>query len=491
MAFTKAPSVATNSSERMDFIYNPQQRDARTPEKDARLVNMMVEVLPSPNKENTRAFVKSRPGIVSTYTVTAGLGRGIYHWVFNNVSYVVAVSGDKVTVNGTLLQTLTTTTGAVGFTEHVDSLGVVRLFMCDGVKGYVWGSPVTAPSLITDVNFPSPHIPMPIFLDGYIFVAKTDTQDVYNSELDLPLSWSEGGVGGPMYISAEMYPDTIRALSKNNNYIYAIGRGSIEYLYDAAISTGSPLARENSAVQQFGTPAPRSVIQTEKEVILVGETGNGGHTVWAIDGFKEKEISTPAIRDILREEGSNLFDSIGSCVRVSGQKLYILKLFTRTLVYSFDTQMWSEWRSGTNGSANFYGNYLIDGPNGSAYVLLSSGINICTMNEDIYTDLGNPINCVITTPKYDYGTLNRKTMSRLMLIGETPLPESGSNLFTVQWTDDDYQTWSAGRSITFDYDFPVITQLGNFRRRAFRIIYDSAALIRLDGLEVDINKGNQ
>ena len=491
MAYTKAPSVATNSAERMDFVYNPQQRDARYPDKDARLVNMMVEVLPSPNKENTRAFVKSRPGMSSTYTVSAGLGRGLYNWVFNDLSYIVAVSGDKVTVNGTLRQTLTTSFGAVGFTEHVDSSGIVRLFMCDGDKGYVWGNPTASPTVITDINFPSPHIPMPVFLDGYLFLAKEGTQDIYNSQLDLPLSWSEGGSGGPMYISAEMYPDTVRALSKNNNYIYAIGRGSIEYLYDAAVSTGSPLARENSAVQQFGTPAPRSVVQTEKEVILIGETGNGGHTIWAIDGFKEREISIPSVRNILREEDPNLGSAIGNCVRVSGQKLYILCLTSRTLVYSFDTQMWAEWRSGFDGSVAFYGNYLVDGLNGSVYVLLSSGANICTMNEDIYTDLGNQISCSITTPKYDYGTLNRKTMSRFMLIGENPFPEYGSNLFNIQWSDDDYRTWSAIRQVTFNYNFPVVTQLGSFRRRAFRITYNSPTPIRLDGMEVDINKGNQ
>jgi len=491
MAYTKAPSVATNSAERFDFIYNPQQRDARTLNKDARLVNMMVEVLPSPNKENTRAFVKSRPGMSVAYTVTGGLGRGLYNWVFNNTSYIVAVSADKVTVNGVLRQTLTTTTGVVGFTEHVDSLGIVRLFMCDGTKGYVWGSPIAAPTLITDVNFPSPHIPMPIFLDGYIFVAKKDTQDVYNSQLDLPLSWSEGGSGGPMYISAEMYPDTIKALSKNNNYIYAIGRGSIEYLYDAATSTGSPLARENSAVQQFGTPSPASVVQTEKEVILIGETGNGGHTVWTINGFKENDISTPSIRNILLEEGANLATAVGNCVRVSGQKLYILVLSTRTIVYSFDTQMWSEWRSGFGGTANFYGNFLVDGLNGGVYVLISSGINICTMNQDIYTDLGNPINCVITTPKYDFGTYNRKTMSRFVLVGDNPTALSGSNLCKLEWSDDDYSTWSGPRYISFQYDFPGITQLGAFRRRAFRLTYDSEALFRLDGAEVDINKGTQ
>jgi len=491
MAYTKAPSVATNSTERVDFMYNSQARDATSPDKDSRLVNMMVEVLPSPNQSNTRAIIKSRPGMTTVYTPSSGIGRAIYYWVFGSVGYTITINANNVCVNGVTLSTLTTSTGPVGFVEHVNSLGQVTLFMCDGDKGYVFTNPAVAPTLITDVNFPSPHIPHPIFLDGYIFVAKSATQDVYNSELDTPTSWSEGGVGGPMYISSEMYPDNIRALSKNNNYLYAIGRTSIEYFYNAATSTGSPLQREQSAVQQFGTPAPQSVVQTEKEVILIGETGNGGYTVWAIEGFKEKEISTIAVRSILRLEGTALATARGSCIRVMGQKLYVIKLTTRTLVYSFDTQMWSEWRSGATNDSNFIGGFMADGEGGSAYILTDNGLQVGKMDEEQVTDFGTLILCEVTTPKYDFGTINRKFMHRLSLIGDTPDPEGGVNSFNISWTDDDYFTWSAPRTLTFNFDFPVITQLGAFRRRAFRISYLSTFPFRLDGMEFDINKGSQ
>ena len=491
MAYTKAPSTSTYSSERVDFVVNPTQRSAGTPTKDSRLLNMMVEVLPSPSQENTRALIKSRPGLSLGYSLSSGTARGTYLWVYNNLPYFFAVVSNRVTVNGTLLTTLTTSTGNVGFTEHVNSTGTVTLFLADGTKGYVFTSPLLAPTTITDANFPSPHVPIPIFLDGYIFLAKSNSQDVYNSQLDLPLSWSEGGTGGPMYISAEMYPDTVTALSKNNNYIYAIGRNNVEYFYDAAISTGSPLARQADAVQQFGTAAPFTVVQTEKEVILVGETSNGGYTVWTIDGFKEKEISIPSVRSILLAEGTALPNAVAGCVRVSGQKLYILKLSTRTLVYSFDTQLWSEWASGTNNVNNFLGRFFVDGPNGSAIVLVEDGSALCTMSENIFFDLGSPIYCQVTTPKYDFGTVNRKFMSRFSLVGNVPDATDIRNDFTIEWTDDDYRTWSTPRTLTFNYDFPTITQLGNFRRRAFRITYSAPYLAMLEGIEVDINKGSQ
>lgn len=474
----------------MDFIYSSQQRSATTPTKDSRLLNMMVEVLPSHSKADTRVVIKSRAGLATGYTHAAGVARGAYYWTFNNIGYSFAVIDGSVYVNGVLRKSLTTSVGMVGFTEHVNDIGVVTLFMCDGVNGYIWTTPISGPTLITDVNFPTPHIPSPIFLDSYIFLAKTNTEDIYNSAVNDPLNWSDSG-GSSMYISAEIYPDNIKTLAKNNNYIYAVGSTSIEYFYDAANLTGSPLARQESAVQQFGTAAPFSVVMTEKEVILVGQTGAGGKTVWTIDGFKEHEIGTTAIRSILDLEGESLIHAIGSSVRISTQKFYILKLTNRTLVYSFDTEMWSEWASGVNNSTNFIGTFLVDGPNGAASVLTSDGTNMALMSEAYFTDLGTEICCQVITPKYDYNTTNRKFMPSFTLIGDVPDASDVSNSFSIEWSDNDYRTWSLPRTLTFNYDYPTIKQLGEFRRRAFRITYSSPHLVRLDGIEVDLNKGSQ
>lgn len=486
MPYTKSPSFATNETKRINFVINPLHRSGSVLTKDARLVNMLVEVFQTPDNVNQRVFVKSRPGLAQAYTTAAGVGRGCYYWIVSGTGYIISVSGTKVYSNGTLVQTLATSTGEVGFTEFVSSTGTVSLVMLDGTDGYVFSTPTTAPTKITDVDFPTPHIPMPVFMDGYLFVAKANTQDVYNSDLDDPALWTAGD-----FISAEMYPDKIVALSKNNNYVYAVGSNSVEFFYDAGNATGTPLGRHESAVQQFGTVAAATVVQTEKEVIMVGETGNGGHTVWTIEGFKEKEIGTPSIRSIFRAEGANLANAKAHCIRVSGQKLYIINLTSVTLVYSFDTQMWSEWTSGVTGNTAFIGSHATDGPGGQAYILDNSNGKVYTISEDNHTDAGTGFLCQIITPKYDFDTFNRKFCSRFSLIGDIPDGSGAGNVLQIYWTDDDYQTWSAARDLSFDYDFPCIAQLGNFRRRAFKIEYSQPYLLRLEAFEVDINKGNQ
>jgi Phage stabilisation protein len=480
MAYSKTPVVQTYETKRVNFIANPQQRNGTT-DKDFRLVNMMTEVVNSPVGDQKKYYVKSRPGVSKAYTTTAGVGRGLYYWVISGTGYAISVVGNKVYTNGSAVLTLTTSTGKVGFTEFVSSTGVVSLVLLDGTKGYVFSDATTAVE-ITDADFPTPHIPIPIFMDGYLFVAKYDSEDIYNSDLDNPALWTAGN-----YISAEMYPDKIVALSKNNNYLYAVGSGSVEYFYDNANATGSPLARHNSAVQQFGTSSMASVVQTEKEVIFIGETNDGGHTVWTIDGFKEKEIGIPAIKSALLAEGSALVNAFAFALRVSGQKLYCICLTNRTLVYSFNTEMWSEWM--TNGST-FIGNCATDGPNGSAYVLGATDGDVYTMNENLFTDDEYAITCTIISSKLDFDTINRKFMSRLSIIGDVPDDTLVDTAVSVSWSDDDYKTWSTPRTLKFTGDLPAIFQMGQFRRRALKIQYALPHLFRLETVEVDINKGN-
>src|SRR3990167_5186 len=485
MVYTANPALNTYSTKRIGFAVNPQQRSGLTPEKDARLVNMMVEMLGSPSSEGKQFVLKSRPGMTSAYTVNAGEARGLYNWLFSGVNYVFSVVADKVYVNGVSVLTLTTSTGLVGFAEHVSSVAASTLVLVDGTKGYVFTDSTTSAEIVAP-DFPTPHIPFPIFMDGYIFLAKADSQDVYNSNLDDPTLWTAGE-----YFSAEMYPDKIVALSKNNNYIYAVGSNSIEFLYDAAEATGSPLGRHTSAVQQFGTPAPGTVVPTDKEVFMVGQTAAGGYSVWSIEGFKEKEISIPAVKNALFTEGAAVATATAFSIRVASQKFYVICLTSRTLVYSLDTQMWSEWASGVISATGFIGTFATDGPAGKPHILNRLGGTVYTMSENVFTDAGTGFRCEIVTEKQDFDTVNRKFMSRLAIIGDVPDATGVDNEISIEWSDDDYATWQTARTLSFNYDFPVIGQLGSFRRRAFRIRYSLPHLISFMGLEVDINKGQQ
>jgi len=100
--------------------------------QDQRFINFFPESIKNAVTDNKKIYLVKRPGLALSYQLAAGVGRGMYGW--NGFNY--AVVGDKVYKDSTLLITLTTSTGHVGFTEATNATGTV-LFMHDGTYGYV------------------------------------------------------------------------------------------------------------------------------------------------------------------------------------------------------------------------------------------------------------------------------------------------------------------------------------------------------------------
>jgi len=513
MPYSKTPAIATYETKRVNFFQNATPRTV-TGDRDFKLINMMIEAIPNNAGQSPDVRLKSRPSLIDLGEVyqTIGEPRGIYEFTatYGAGPSVFFVVDNKVYYNhySTPIITLSSSSvGPVGWAEFLTSTGQRKLILVDGLDGYVisyTGGGVYTAAKITDPDFPTPHLPFPVFLDGYLFLAKQDTNDIYNCNLDHPELWTAGD-----YISAEMYADHLVALAKNNNYLYALGTNSVEFFYDNANPTGSPLARQASAVQQMGCAAANTVVQTEKQVVFVGTTGNGGFTVWLIDAFTPKEIGIPSIKEAFLREAylGSVQATTGNVVRVNNQKLYILRLlFTeRTFVYSFDTDMWHEWQSGHNLTGtdvvrNFDGMFCSDGNYGSPYVQLVDGTVWSLMDDGVINDdsLGNePIElflCTIQTQRLSFDTINRKTMSRLSVLADDGGNGNTALDMLVQWSDNDGVTWNTGQTLhitpsSYD-DLPAIHQLGMFRRRTFKLTcVHTATPLRLLGIEVDINKG--
>lgn len=515
MPYSKTPTYSTYSTERIAFFDSidnrfPTATGNNTYLMDFSIKNLMLdEVQKAKGIGNSRFYLRPRPAAIyaATFSPTLGVGgRGIYMLNSPSGPFVYSLSfvavGNRVYRDGnsTAVLNLATSTGHVGFASYISSTGVNTLVCVDGTNGYVSTDLGLTWTQITDVDFPTPHVPNPIFLDGYLFLAKDQTQDIYNSALDNPLSWASGD-----YISAEMYGDYLVGLARNGPYIYAIGQQSVEFFYDAANTSGSPLQRYSAAIVQIGGQSASATIQTDSDVYFVGSAGDGDFSLWKIDGFKAEDVGSDMVRRLL--SGELLYASgeiILSVCRLSGRKLIIMSLGqqNRTLVYDTKANWWSEWTYGvsTSSQQKFLGSYFA-GSNSSRVFTIGKTNNILyamasatsgNINDIMLDNLSYPIICQITTLKYDFGTINRKTMSRLSVIGDPfgTLQVSSPNQCTVEWTDDDYTTWSAARTLDFSKFLPSINQLGGFRRRAFRFKFYSNKFFRLEGIEVDINKGS-
>lgn len=137
-------------------------------------------------------------------------------------------------------------------------------------------------------NFPTTTSSSVKTLNGYIFVCVNG--DIYNSDLDLPDSWNTSD-----FISTEIYPDDIVALAKYKNYLVAFGQNTIEFFYDAANASGSPLARQEGVLHNIGCVGQAMLTDTEDKIYWISQINSQSYSIWELDNFKAVKVSTPEI----------------------------------------------------------------------------------------------------------------------------------------------------------------------------------------------------
>ena len=323
---------------------------------------------------------------------------------------------------------------------------------------------------------PKYHKPSLAYLDGYMFLVLkrndgSDSADVYNCDLDNPYSWNPTN-----YIVANQFPDKMQALARQNNMLVAFGTSSVEFFYDAGNSTGTPLAVNQSYTLQVGIAAPHAIYQNERFCIFTAQSQSGGRAVWLLDGFSPKKISDEYIERILDVEGTAIADATGFGLRTNGHLFYVLNLTDRSVVYDLEEKMWHEW-TGTNVVA------MTDDSSGKAILQDGSNGKTYYMDPTIGTDNGVAINMEVYTTKYDFETMNLKSMQSFNYVSDL---QQGKTI-QVRWSDDDYNTWSDWRTISL-YPRAYFTTLGSFRRRAFNIKYTGGIPFRSEAIEFDVRQ---
>lgn len=520
---------------------------------DQRFLNMFPETRKVDQLENTKIFINKRPGLSLFRDYGTGEGRGVIYFngkfyaAVGNKLYEDAVSPvEKITFTGStghvgLLLGNSSTLGdylfvcdgteawtidTSGTVTSVSSTSVYGVTITSGGSGYVSaptvsfsggggtgaaatatisggvvvgvtmtnvGTGYTSPPTVSfssgaatataSLNaLPSPHIPMPTIIDGYVVLSKGS--DVYTCDVDNPHKWSAEN-----FLSAEMFPDAVVGLSRQNNQVVVFGSSSTEFFYDAANASGSPLSRNDSTTMQMGNASPYSTYANEQYFIFVGQSTSGGRAVWQVKGFQPTKISDEYIERILDAE-TDMSDVRGFGLRTKGHLFYVINLKTlnRTLVYDLDEKLWHEWSSNSGDTHNVFGcDYMADKEDGFAYLLHASNGSLYKLDPSVYQDDGTAILCELITNRYDMDTYHRKFLYSVKLVGDR---YEGSNDVTLYWSDNDYQTWSNAKTISMTDDFPAFHRLGSFRRRAFKLTHSGNDPLRVESLECEYKEGS-
>lgn len=488
-------ATKTKVTKRTPFVgeYNNRSGD---PLKDYRLVNAFPEFSKAAQDGAPNVYAQKRPGLVEFCDVAPDAeGRGLA-WFNGHFYAVIGNTVWRITATGTTktaIITLPSTTGNVAIMVCNSATIGDYLFLADGTVGWVVKLDNSA-TQITDIDFPTPHIPAVTFIDGYVLIAKES--DVFNSNLDDPFTWANDH-----YITAEMFPDPIMTLARQSNQVVCLGTESIEFFYDNANPSGSPLSRNTAVAAQMGCAAPHAIYQNEQFCAFVGQSASGGRAVWKLEGYTPKKISTPYIDRIIDEE-TNMLGVTGFGFRTMGHLFFLINFPTikRTLVYDIDTQLWHEWSSFIGAPPLSFDpmssspiihepfNYTHVADRGDGFIYLLSGTtgDIYKLDPNTYMDEGYAIIVEMRTDKLDFGSYLRKFISNVKIVADR---YELSNIVGLTWSDDDYETWSNLHTVDLNDDFPYLGRLGAFRRRAWRLVHVANQPLRVEALEVLIEEG--
>lgn len=304
----------------------------------------------------------------SVYTGTTAntFSRGIFYWDKTDRTYTVfADLLDYVQpffspqVNLTSLFTSGSTYNYGHFTEYFDGsayfLATKKTFPTS--KAYIIDT-ANVLAEIVDVDYPNATaIGAFVSVDGYLFVM-TNTGRIYNSDLGAPLSWTSTN-----FLTASISPDKGRGLAKYKNQVVAFGNNSVEFFFNAANPTGSPLARtEQAVITGVGCIDAKTIVEIQDTIYWVSGGGNVSNGVYKLENFRPKKISNDAIDQTISHLALNNENFYAGKLTIMGQERYFFSVADYiiygipTLIYFEELDLWIPWTTrGTDGNTYQFG----------------------------------------------------------------------------------------------------------------------------------------
>lgn len=499
MAYTNSPENNTYKTIDLDFTATPWPRDS-TSARDPQIINMLFDR--NSNENQTRDFTLVKRGGLSETTI--GLQKvsstNLVNGVFQdpNTGYIYwATAGKVYRFNGSTITNICTFSSSVSrlngvhFCLFLTSTGTRYLMMNNTVE--LWYHDVTSGSStqVTDADYPALTTGTMVFLDGYLFVIKAGTGDIYNSNLDDPTAWTAGD-----YITSEINPDFALTLAKVKNYLVCFGNDGIEFFYDAANPSGSPLARNESYYKSVTLQS--SVCTVGDELYFIGRQRNQTLKLFKLDGNNLQDISPSWVNRYLTDYIGVNFGDVNTMnskyifpFSSNGHQFIGINLGTTFfLVLDIEEGFWYRWSFGPGFSVdnNQIQGIVRDYSEQKSVLVTGGQTYFLALDDDVYQDIGANFTCSYTTEDYTGKTFNWKSCHRMGLHCDS-LPDISSAVAMVSWSDDDGKTYSTARSLSVKSNNPYINQCGRFRTRNWKITFSDAYPFRMWGLSMDINVG--
>lgn len=492
MAFSKTAMQDTDQTRDIPLLQQWQNR-AADGLKDVESVNVVWDVVQDPVEPYYVAI--KREGLFPFGTSPPPTEIfGTYFWRGPSLNWIVTVGAFGVrvydSVTGFLLfspATVLFNDKQIGFTVYQYEDGTQLLIITDGTILATLDS-LGVTTLIGDPDRPLNHVPYPVYLNGYLFLGD-EKGNISNSKVNDPYTWEASN-----FITAEAYPDPILALARHGSYIVAFGQTSIQFFYDAANPTGTPLAVYSASTPQIGFRG--GLAQHGDTLYFIGLPNRGNLSVYALTGFKAESLGSSALA---RRLDTFLtfpdFIRAGHILAINGHTLYTwcdrstagLQPLDSVFALDIDTKLWTKLEAFGLDTFPARSSILVENFSSTQTLVTFYGGTVFFRFLPItYRDNGIDFRVQFTTKNYDFGTRRTKFGARLLLSADQPATASNCQ---VSWSDDDYQTWSTPRNVNLANRYTQLYALGSFRKRAFRVSYTDNFPMRFTKMELDYSQG--
>jgi hypothetical protein len=478
-------------------------------ELESGITNGMVEV------RNGIPYLTQRPSIdISEDAGTDTRGRAIHYW---DEASALHILNDGELFKGSYSTSISTAPTSGTKSASFFELGSV-LLLIDAENDELFTIQTNGTTAkVTDTDFPPNDTPAVGLAYGgavlnNVFYVLDEDGNVFGSDDGDATSWNALN-----FLNAARSNDGGIYLGKHHDNLVAMGPSTIEFMYDAANATGSPLSRRQDLSFNIGCALGEAVWEVGDRLFFIGVTSPGMLGVYTLENFALSKISNATIDSYITQSVvKDGIDVVASGFAAHGHWFYCITLHTTltdisplvTLVYDSVVNKWYQWDITVNDQSKFpvVGWSKREGASSRAGDGLLSNGDIFTINDDMlpidtlvastywvdgYAESGyvvstsgdgDNIAIACRTGMYDGGTNRYKKAESIRYVGDRT---TNSETLTLKWADENNDSFNTGRG----KDISINSQwhrLGRFQRRNHEVSYSGDESLRMEALEMQL-----
>lgn len=321
-------------------------------------------------------------------------------------------------------------------------------------------------------------------LDRTMYVLCSNSQ-IWGSDLNDGSSWTSG----TNFVTAERVDDIPVYITTHHDHVVYFGSRSIEFFYDAANPTGSPLSARDDIYYNIGSVSYLTIRKVGDIIFFIGNDGKG-QKLYKLENFQLEVISHPIIDELLEKATQFLF----SPVTYAGVTYLLINIYDNdglnfgtetdypyTFVYDVNNKIVTTWKcvSITDEGGQIMPRWSVFNPStGKKYLYLSNG-DYLELTDEIRDYNSGSANDYVTIaisidlPPFDNGNSKWKFFNSLEFVGEQ-IDVSPSTL-SIYWQDEDTsrdQGYTGSRTLDLNKFDRKIKRMGRAKRRKYRFDYN-------------------